>query len=162
MIHGDLSDMKNLLIVYHSQSGGTEKMAKAVLAGARHQDLDQKVDVRFLSAKETHLEDLLWCHGIIIGTPENFGYMSGAVKDFFDRTFYPAEGKVQGIPYCLFVSAGNDGTGAVDSVQRILKGYAFRAVCEPLIAKGEVGDDILRQCEEMGLAMATGLEAGIF
>lgn len=155
--------MKNLLIVYHSQSGTAEKMAQAVLAGARHPDVDQEnISIRFLKAKDAGVEDLLWCHGIIIGTPENFGYMSGAMKDFFDRTFYPAEGRVQGIPYCLFVSAGNDGSGAVSSVQRIVNGYAFREIHEPLVAKGALTDDLLNRCQEMGMTMAAGLDAGIY
>lgn len=143
-------------------------MAEAVLAGTRHPDLQpaeseqQSLDVRFLSAAAADLEDLLWCHGIIIGTPENFGYMSGAIKDFFDRTFYPAEGQVQGLAYCMFVSAGNDGSGAVSSIERIVKGYSFREVVKPLVARGEISDEVLKQCEEMGMTMAAGLDAGIF
>lgn len=138
-------------------------MAEAVLAGARHPDIHQgSVEVRFLSANEAGLEDLLWCNGIILGTPENFGYMSGVLKDFFDRTFYPAEGKVEGLPYCLFVKAGNDGSGAVNSIQRIVNGYAFKEIHSPIIAVGELNDETLERCQEMGMTMAAGLEAGVF
>tara|TARA_A100001037_G_C15077533_1_gene602507 strand:+ start:297 stop:704 length:408 start_codon:yes stop_codon:yes gene_type:complete len=135
-------------------------MADAVRKGASGVDLD--VDVRFLRARMAGTRDLLWAEGLILGTPENFGYMSGAIKDFMDRTYYSAEGKVQGLPYCLFVSAGNDGTGAVRSIRRIANGYAFREVQEPIIAVGEVGTDVLTRCEDMGMGMAIALEQGIF
>lgn len=151
---------KRLLIVYHTQTGRTGAMADAVRSGASDPDID--VDVRFLRAKLAGSRDLLWAQGLILGTPENFGYMSGAMKDFMDRTYYPVEGKVQGLPYCLFVAAGNDGTGAVRSVRRIANGYAFREVQEPIISVGEVSDATLAQCTEMGMGMAAALEAGIF
>lgn len=151
---------KRLLIVYHTQTGRTGAMADAVRKGACGADLD--VDVRFLRARMAGTRDLLWAEGLILGTPENFGYMSGAIKDFMDRTYYSAEGKVQGLPYCLFVSAGNDGTGAVRSIRRIANGYAFREVQEPIIAVGEVGTDVLTRCEDMGMGMAIALEQGIF
>ena len=108
------------------------------------------------------MNDLLWADGVIFGTPENFGYMSGALKDFFDRTFYEVEGYLEGIPYCVFVGAGNDGTGALDSIRRICNGYNFREVQEPLLVVGELSDQHLEKCEELGLAMAAGLEAAIF
>ena len=149
---------KRLLIVYHTQTGHTGAMADAVRQGTR----DTEVEVRFLRAKTAGTRDLLWAQGLILGTPENFGYMSGAMKDFMDRTYYPAEGKVQGLPYCLFVAAGNDGTAAVRSVRRIAKGYAFREVQEPVISVGEVTDETLTLCTEMGMGMAVALEAGIF
>ena len=110
---------RNLLIVYHSQSGRTETMARAVLDGARDPQIES-VDVRFLRAASAGPDDLLWAHGLLLGTPENFGYMSGAMKDFFDRTFYPVEGRIQSLPYAAFVSAGNDGTGTRrDPLQRL-------------------------------------------
>ena len=124
---------KRLLIVYHTQTGRTGAMADAVRKGASGADLD--VDVRFLRARMAGTRDLLWAEGLILGTPENFGYMSGAMKDFMDRTYYPTEGKVHGLPYCLFVSAGNDGTGAVRSIRRIANGYAFREVQEPITCR---------------------------
>mgnify|MGYP003335706599 CR=1 FL=1 len=152
--------MKKLLIVYHTQTGNTEAMAKAVLKGAEHPDVD--VEVVFKLAPEAGVDDLLTSNGLIIGTPENFGYMSGAIKDFLDRVFYPAEGKVEGLPYCIFVSAGNDGRGAVSSIQRIGNGFPLKEVQQPLISRGEVNAAILEQCEELGMMMAAGIEAGIF
>lgn len=153
--------MKNLLIVYHSKSGKNQRMADAVKKGATHPEIEG-VEVRFLHAGDATDQDLLWADGIIFGTPENFGYMSGALKDFFDRTFYEVEGRVEATPFCIFVGAGNDGQGALMSIRRICKGYNFREVQEPLIVIGDLGDDDLTHCEELGMGMAAGLEAGIF
>ncbi len=152
--------MKHLLIIYHSKDGGTGKMAEAVHRGATHPDIE--VEVRMLLPGEAGLDDLLWADGLILGTPENFGYMSGALKDFFDRTFYPAEGKVEGLPYAIFVSAGNDGTGAVSSIQRIGNGYRFKEVQQAVIKVGEVTDEIIENCEALGMYMAAGIESSIF
>ncbi|MFT7686278.1 MAG: multimeric flavodoxin WrbA [Candidatus Azotimanducaceae bacterium] len=152
--------MKKLLIIYHSKDGSTAKMADAVYKGAKHPDVD--VSVRMLLAKDAFLEDLLWANGVIFGTPENFGYMSGALKDFFDRTYYPAEGKVEGMPYCIFICAGNDGAGALRSIERIVKGYPLKKIQEPLISKGELSTDLLEACEEFGLYMSAGIESSIF
>ena len=89
--------MKHLLIVYHSQSCRTEALAHAVWRGASSDDIDN-VEVRFKLAGDAGVPDLLWANALILGTPENFGYMAGAVKDFLDRTFYPVQGKVDGLP----------------------------------------------------------------
>jgi multimeric flavodoxin WrbA len=151
----------NLLIVYHSQSGRTEAMARAVWGGACD-PLIESVDVRFLRAAAAGPDDLLWAHGLLLGTPENFGYMSGAMKDFFDRTFYPVEGRIQSLPYAAFVSAGNDGTGAIRAIRRIANGYPLKEVQEPLIARGDVTPDVLERCKELGLTLAAGLEASVF
>lgn len=153
--------MKHLLIIYHSQGGKTQRMADSVFAGACHEDIDA-VETRFLRALEAGLDDLLWADALIIGSPENFGYMAGAIKDFLDRTFYPAQGKVEGLPYSVFVCAGNDGTGAVTSIQRIARGYPFREVQEPLVCRGDVTPDVVTRCEEFGMTMAAGLEIGAF
>lgn len=153
--------MKHLLIVYHSQTGNTEAMAREVYRGATSDDIDG-TETRLLRAGDADEHDLLWADGIVIGTPENFGYMSGAVKDFLDRTFYPVEGRIDNLPYAMFVSAGNDGTGAVASIRRIAQGYPFREVHDPVIAKGELTRDALAQCETLGTTLAAGLELGIF
>jgi len=152
--------VSKLLIIYHSKDGNTARMAEAVLRGANHPDID--TDVKMLLAKDADLDSLLWADGLILGTPENFGYMSGALKDFFDRTYYPAEGKVEGLPYCVFICAGNDGAGALRSIKRIVKGFPFKEVQEPLISQGELEEDVLKTCEEMGMYMAAGIESGIF
>ena len=97
--------MARILIVYHSQTGNTEKMAMAVAAGARG---IEKAEVILKKAGDATLEDLLQADGLAIGTPENFGYMSGMIKDFFDRTYVIAQDKVFRKPYVVFISAGND------------------------------------------------------
>jgi multimeric flavodoxin WrbA len=151
--------LKHLLIVFHSQSGGTKQMAQAVFDGAASEDIDG-VEVRMLGAFDAGVDDLLWADALILGTPENFGYMSGGMKDFLDRTFYPCEGKLEGMPYAIFVSAGNDGAGAVGSIQRIANGYAFRQAQEPVIARGELEPEDLERCLELGMTLAAALEIG--
>lgn len=152
---------KRLLIVYHTQSGNTGRMADAVWRGATHPDVEG-VETRRLLAVDSGPEDLLWAQALLLGTPENFGYMSGAMKDFLDRTFYPVEGKVQALPYAMFVSAGNDGSGAVQAIRRIANGYPFNEVQEPVVARGDLTPAHLQRCEELGMAFAFGLEAGVF
>jgi len=152
-------EQRRLLVVFHSQGGSLARMSAAVVRGASRVD---DVTVRVVRALAAGLDDLLWAQAVLLGTPENFGYMSGALKDFFDRTFYPAQGKVNGLPYALFVKAGNDGSGAVTSIERIARGYPLRKVAEPLIVRGEVSDADLVACEELGETVAAGLSLGIF
>jgi NAD(P)H-dependent FMN reductase len=153
--------MKHLLLVTGGHAGGRlERLAAEVRAGAA--EFADDVELRCLPALEAGIDDLLWANGLLIGTPEKFGYMAGAVKDFFDRTYYPAEGKVNGLPYALFVSAGNDGTGAVTSVERIATGYRWARVAEPVIVKGDPDEAALARCRELGQTLAAGLAIGIF
>lgn len=151
----------HLLIIHGGHAGGrTHRLVEAVQFGVRA--ADEVIDVRTLPALSAGADDLLWAHGLLIGTPEHFGYMSGAVKDFMDRTFYPVEGKIDGLPYAMFVSAGNDGMGAVSSVERIAGGYKWKKVAEPVIVRGEITDADLQRCSELGQTMAAGLTLGIF
>ena len=152
---------RKLLIVFHSQSGSTSQMADAVVRGATHEDIGS-VDVRVRNALEATAGDLLWCDAFILGTPENFGYMSGALKYFLDRVYYECIDKVDGCPYALFVRAGNDGTGAISSVTRILAGLSVKEVQDPVLIAGEFDPARLVECEELGMTMAAGLDAGIF
>ena len=156
-----MPDTKHLLIVYHSQSGTTSQMAEAVIRGARSDDIEN-VEVRVRSALDADADDLLWCDAFILGTPENFGYMSGAMKYFLDRSFYACVDKMDARPYALFVRAGNDGSGAVTSLQRILNGLSVREVQAPVLIAGEFDESRLAECEELGMTMAAGLEAGVF
>ena len=135
-------------------------MAEAVRAGVNHPDID--VELRFKKAADADASDVLWADGFIFGTPENFGYMSGALKDFFDRTFYEVEGQVDGKPYCMFVGAGNDGSGAITAIRRICSGYNFKEVQPPVVVVGDLNDELKNKCVELGMAMAAGLEAGVF
>ncbi len=148
-----------LLIVYHTQSGHTERLAQAALAGAR-QVGEVQTDIR--RAFDTRLEHLLAADGLLIGTPENFGTMSGAIKDLFDRTYYPAEGLMTGRPYAVFVSAGNDGRGAHAQIDRIALGYGWKKVHDGLIVRGEPAAADLVAAEELGMTLAAGMSCGIF
>ena len=153
--------MHQLLLIYGGHAGGrTRQLVDAVLQGV--QASDEAIEVRALPALEATIDDLLWAQALLIGTPEHFGYMSGAVKDFMDRTFYPAEGKVDGLPYAVFVSAGNDGTGAVSAIDRIALGYKWKRVAEPVIVVGAVTDAAIERCAELGQTIAAGLALGIF
>ena len=152
---------KHLLVVFHSQSGSTTRMADAVIRGAQSSDIEG-VDVRVRPALEAGGDDLLWADAFIIGSPENFGYMSGAVKYFLDRSYYECEGKIDGKAFALFVRAGNDGSGAISSIRRILTGLAVKEVQEPVLIVGEFDESHLAKCEELGLTMVAGLEAGIY
>lgn len=136
-------------------------MADAVIEGARD-DAISGVDVVVRDALEAAPDDLLSADAFILGTPENFGYMSGAMKTFLDRVFYPCDGKVNGKPFALFVRAGNDGSGAISSLHRILSGLAVREVQEPLLMAGEFDETRLVECRELGMTIAAGLEAGIY
>jgi multimeric flavodoxin WrbA len=152
---------RRLLLIYGGHAGGrTHQMLKAVQEGVAQSG--DEIALRTLPALEAGVDDLLWAHGLLIGTPEHFGYMSGAVKDFMDRTFYPVEGKVEGLPYALFVSAGNDGTGAVSSIERIALGYKWKCIAEPLIVRGEITAEARERCIELGQTMAAGLAMGVF
>jgi multimeric flavodoxin WrbA len=152
--------MKHLLLIYSSQTGHTEAMVQAVRSGIA--EFADEVELRCMHALNAGLDDLLWAQGLLIGTPENFGYMSGAVKDFFDRTYYPAQGKVTGLPYAIFVNAENDGTGAVKAIERIALGYGWSKVADAVIAKGELNEQTRTSCAELGQTLAAGLSCGVF
>ncbi|MDZ7840458.1 MAG: flavodoxin family protein [Gammaproteobacteria bacterium] len=153
--------MRRLLIVSHCPSPNTRALADAVERGAAHEDIDG-VGVRALAPLDAGAEDVLASDAIIIGSTENFGYMAGRVKDFFERIYYPCLEETRGLPYALFIKGGNDGTGAQRSIERIVTGLSWRAVQDPLIMAGKYRDEWLQPCEELGMAMAAGLEAGIF
>lgn len=152
---------KHLLIVAHAPSANTRKLRDAVLRGARHEDIEN-VAVRALTPFEANPDDVLRAQAIVLGTTENLGYMSGALKDFFDRCYYPCLEKTEGLPYALYIRAGHDGTGTRRGVETIVTGLRWRAVREPLICRGAWRDDFVGQCEELGMLVAAGLDAGVF
>jgi len=155
------ADARHLLVVYHSRTGGTQALADAVIAGARSDDIEG-VEVRDLHAFDATVDDVRWCDGIILGTPENFGYMSGALKDFFERIYYVLLEETRGLPYALFVNGGHDGEGAIRSVERIVTGLAWKAVLAPVLVVGAVDEAAREQCRELGMTIAAGLDAGVF
>lgn len=153
--------MCSILILYHSQTGNTERMAKNVAKGAGS---IKNVEPVLRRASEATLKDLLECDGLAIGSPEYFGYMAGMIKDYFDRTYEDAKGRKEIFkkPYVVFISAGNDGTGALNSIERICIGYQLKKVYEPVLARGKLDRGILAKCQELGNTIAAGCEAGIY
>jgi multimeric flavodoxin WrbA len=133
-------------------------MAEAVERGARSEESVRVVAKR---CAEAGPDDVLAADGLILGTPENFGYMSGMMKDFLERIFYACEGKVEGRPWALFVGAGQDGSGAVTSVERIVTGLRLKKICAPVVVVKELQPAQVTALEELGAAMAAGLAAGI-
>jgi multimeric flavodoxin WrbA len=150
--------MKTLLIVYHTGGMKTAQMAEAVERGANN---EEGVRVVMKRCAEAGPDDVLGADGLILGTPENFGYMSGMMKDFLERIFYACEGKVEGRPWALFVGAGQDGSGAVSSVERIVTGLRLKRISEPVVVVKELKPGQIAALEELGAAMAAGLAAGI-
>ena len=150
-----------ILLIFGGHPGGrTERLRHAVEAGVRA--AGDPVALTSRHALECGAAELLEADGVLLGTPEHFAYMSGALKDFFDRTFYAVEGRLRGLPYALFVSAGNDGTGTVRAVERIVTGYGWSAIAPALVVVGEPTADDLARAEELGATLAAGLTAGIF
>jgi len=152
---------KTLLIVAHAPSPNTARLRDALVEGARDPDI-QDVAVTTLSPFDTGPEHVKAAGAILLMTTENLGYMSGALKDFFDRCYYPCLEETQGLAYALVVRAGHDGTGTRRAVESITTGLRWRAVQEPLICRGGFQDAFVDQCRELGAAMGAGLEAGIF
>lgn len=155
-----MSKTKQLLLIAHAPSPNTKKLADAVLRGARHPEIEA-VDVRHVPPLEAGPDDVLAADAVILGTPENLAYMSGALKDFFDRSYPTLLDKTQGLPYALYIRAGNDGSGTQRAVETIVTGLRWRAVQAALICRGEFQEAFVDQCEELGMSMAAGLEAGI-
>ncbi|MBM4203888.1 MAG: flavodoxin [Gammaproteobacteria bacterium] len=153
--------MKKLLVVYHSKTGRNRKLAEAVCAGAHHTDITT-VDVQQVMAREAGPDHLLSADAVVLCTPENFGYMSGAMKDFFDRTFYEVEGRLKPLPCCIVIGAGNDGSGALRAIRRIIGGYPMREVQPEILVIGEPAEADLERCRSLGLAMAAGLDLGLW
>jgi len=149
-----------ILIVYHSQTGNTERMAKEVLLGVQ-----EAGGIGILkNARDADFNDLLEADCIAIGTPEYFGYMAGLVKDFFDRVYIKAltEPKLFRKPYALFISAGNDGEGAKLSVERICIGLKLKKVQEAIVSKGTLTPQTLKALRELGMILSIGKRDGIF
>lgn len=152
--------MKKLLVVAHAPSPNTLKLREAVLAGTRHPSICE-VSVKEVEPLHAIANDVLECDAIILGTTENLGYMSGALKDFFDRIYYPCLEEKQGLPFALYVRAGQDGTGTCRAVETITTGLRWKAVQAPLVCRGEWDEDFADQCQQLGTAIAMSLDAGI-
>ncbi|QFU02419.1 Flavodoxin [Halomonas sp. THAF5a] len=152
--------MPRLLIVAHAPSPNTQRLREAAARGARHPEIED-VEVVVKAPLEAGPEDVRACDAILLGTTENLGYMSGALKDFFDRSYYPVLEEKQGLPCALFVRAGHDGTGTRRAVESIVGGLRWRWAQAPLILRGQWQEDFVDRVEELGTALAAGLDAGI-
>ncbi|MCZ0810762.1 MAG: flavodoxin family protein [Pseudomonadota bacterium] len=161
--------MAQLLIVYHSRTGGSRQMAEAAHDAAR-----AEADSRLLSADEAGPDDLLGADGYLFCAPENLAAISGVMKDFFDRCYYPVLGLIEGRAYAQMVCAGSDGANAARQIARIAQGWRLKPVQEPLIvcthaqtpeailAPKTIPQQDLTTCREIGQALAAGLAMGAF
>ena len=153
--------LKRLLIVAHTPSENTRHMLGAIVQGAQSATND-RIDIVAQTAFETNSDQVIQAQAIILGTTENLGYMSGGLKDFFDRIYYPCLEKTQGLPYSLVIRAGQDGTGTLRAIDKISTGLRWRAVQQALICRGKWQPKFITQCEELGAATALGLDLGVF
>ena len=151
--------MSTLLIVYHSPSGASARLARAAWQGACD---EAGVTALARRAWDAGTDELAAADGLLLVAAENSGTLSGGMKDFLDRTFYPAIERGLVLPCTAIISAGNDGRGALAQLQRILSGYPFPVAAEPLILRGEVTAAHLKAATELGQAFAAGMEMGIF
>lgn len=144
--------MAKILVVYHSQSGNTEAAAKAVANGVKEV---KGIEVIVKEGLKATSKDLLDCDGIAIGTPDYFSYMAGGLKDFFDRTFYPTQGKVTDKPYIAFITHGGGGE-AYKSVESICRSFKFRKITDPVLVENRPDAKKTAELEQLGkkLAMA--------
>jgi hypothetical protein len=153
--------VKRLLIVAHAPSPNTETLREACARGARHPDIGN-VEVVVKAPLSSGPEDVLAAQAVILGTTENLGYMSGALKDFFDRSYYPCLEKTDALPFACYIRAGQDGTGTRRAIESITTGLRWKPVQEPLVLRGAWQEGFVSQVEELGMAVAAGLEAGVF
>ena len=163
--------MKQLLIVYHTLTGGTLQMARAAAAGGSR---EATVKVRLETAASAGPEALLESSGYVFATPENLAAISGMMKDFFDRTYYPVLDQVVGRPYAILICAGSDGTNAARQIERIATGWRLKPIADPVIVcthaqtpeeilrPKQIGAADLQRCEEIGATLAAGLDLGIY
>ena len=161
---------KTLLLVWHSNTGGTRAMAQAAAAAAE----GQGVRVRLLHARDAGPEDVLGADGYVFATPETLAAIAGPMKDFFDRCYYAVLGRIEGRPHALMVCAGSDGSSAVRQMARIATGWRLRSVMDPIIvctraqtpeailAPKTIAAEELARCAEMGATLAAGMEIGAF
>lgn len=150
--------MSYLLIVANCPSDNALKLFESVVKGAK----DTDYPVVFKTPLEATAADVISSSGVILGTTENFGYMSGLVKDFLERIYYPCMDQTDGLPWAFYVKAGLDGTGATNSVQKIISGLRWKLVQEPVLFHGAFKQDFLEEAETLGAGMAEGLKLGIF
>jgi len=142
--------MKKILVIYHSQTGNTEAMAKAVATGAKAAG----ATVTLKKAVNADVTDLLNCDAVVIGTPNYFSYMAGMVKDFFDRVWATVRGQMENKPYAVFGSYGGGGLPAIESVEKICEGLGMKKMFESIGVQRQPTPDNLKACKELGKKLA--------
>lgn len=168
--------MRALLIIWHSRTGAAEAMARAAFEGAQTQlaEGDEACAARLLRAREAAPEDVLGADGYLFAAPENLAALTGEMKEFFDRCYYPVLGRIEGRPYALMIAAGSDGEGAARQAARICQGWRLKPAQPPMIVNtnAQTPEEILApkvldaaalaKCRELGAGLAAGIGAGIW
>jgi multimeric flavodoxin WrbA len=143
--------MARVLVVYHSLGGQTKAMAEAVAEGAR---AVRGAEVVVKTGLEATIDDLLGCDAIALGSPDYFSYMAGGLKDFFDRTYYPSQGKVTGKPAVAFGSAGGPPTTVLKLLEQAMGWFKLTKVADSVGVSGKVSPGVLDECKELGRTLA--------
>ena len=144
--------MAKVLVVYHTQSGNTEEMAKAVAEGATS---TPGTEVILKKAADTTADDVVNCDAVAFGSAVYWQYMAGALKEFYDCHMMHVIGKVPGKPYAAFSSVGRGGTEAIDAIQHICERVGMRKACDSVVANMKPSDEALNQCKELGKNLAS-------
>ena len=152
--------LKNILFIHHSPSDNTIKLSNHLQSKIRK--LNPNTNLIVSKAIETNIDSFNSIDGVIIGTTENFGYMSGLTKDFFDRTYEGLQNKMAGLPIFYYIRAGLDGNGCKIGIDKILTGLKWRQVLPPLILKCKWNNDFILKLEEKSLTFVNGIEMGIY
>lgn len=143
--------MAKILIVYHSLSGNTKKMAESVAEGARGVS---ETEVTIKTGLEATIDDLLTCDAIALGSPDYFSYMAGGLKDFFDRTYYPSQDKVAGKPAAVFASAGGPPENILRVLDQAVGWFKLKKVADSVGSSGGVSAGALNACRDLGRELA--------
>ena len=146
--------MPRLLVVHHTPSPALQAVLTDVREGVA---LVEEVELTVRPALSAGAADVLAADGVLLGTPANIGYMSGALKHFFDTVFYPCLDATAGLPYGVYVHGNDDTAGALTSVQRITAALGWRQVAAPLSLTGAPGASDLEACRELAATVAVGL-----
>ena len=148
--------MARLLVVHHTTSPSLEAMFEAAMSGATDDQI-RGVEVVHRPALAATAVDVLEADAYLLGTPANLGYMSGALKHFFDQIYYPCLDTTMRRPYGMYVHGNSDTTGAVRSIETVATGLQWRQSQAPVTVIGDAGRPDLDACRELGAALAAGL-----
>ena len=151
---------KKIIFISHSPSKNTKTLSDIVFNTVNSNDLN--INIELFSPLEISSESIKKSDGVIIGTTENFGYMAGATKDFFDRCYNELLDNTQGLPVFYYIRAGLDGEGTVRAIDKILLGLKWRQVLKPIVLKGNWTNNFKDKIAEASLNFAIGIQEGIY